>query len=234
MKLFRNIALVAALLSGAAGAFAQTPQALQAPEQPDSITAAAAVFISSNINRGVGMVFENLRDMGLEIDSAQVIALVRERVGMPYDEVAHANSGTILTEAAGRMSLQREAQFLAAAAARPGAEDIGEGVILEVLQSGEGPAVQPTDTVTFNYTGRLPSGKVFDDSFAENRPLVSQASELVRGMTLGLGHMSKGGMYRLSIPSALAYGSRGAGGVIPPDTPLEFTIQVIDINQAQQ
>lgn len=234
MKLLRNIALVAALLSGAAGAFAQNNQALQAPEQPDSITAAAAVFISSNINRGVGMVFENLRDMGLEIDSAQVIALVRERVGMPYDEVAHANSGTILTKAAGRMSLQREAQFLAAAAARPGAEDIGEGVILEVLQPGEGPAVQPTDTVTFNYTGRLPSGKVFDDSFAENRPLVSQASGLVRGMTLGLGHMSKGGMYRLSIPSALAYGSRGAGAVIPPDTPLEFTIQVIDINQAQQ
>ncbi len=225
--MLRKSFLAAAIsLALATTATAQRP----APETtaPDSITAAVAEFITGNIRQGIDMVMANVADMGLEVDSAAVLELVRQGIGRPVDPEAYRNAARTISETAERLSRIREAAFLDAAAARPGATTDADGLVLETLSQGTGPTVAAADTVVFHYKGVLPGGRVFDDT-AGGEPLSTVASGLVPGMTKGLAHMSKGGRYRLTIPSALAYGHRGAGDVIPPDTPLEFTIEIIDI-----
>ncbi len=230
------MAAAAVAVCGLASPAAVSDTRAQSVQAPDSVTDAAATFIVSNIRQGIDMVLQNIADMGLEVDSAQVISLVAERLSNPYDPEAHRNAARVLTETAQGMSAQREREFMDAARARAAAASSGatitdSGLVIETLAPGEGATVAPTDTVVFHYKGTLPGGTVFDDTTG-GEPLGTVASQLVPGMTEGLSHMSKGGRYRLSIPSALAYGSRGAGGVIPPDTPIEFTVEIVDINPA--
>ncbi len=228
MKTNRKLlTLACAALFGAGGAVGATPT----PTLTDSVTEAAAVFVTANMKNGIEVLLDNIRQMGLEADSARLVDLVAEGIRRPLDEDAYRRAGTYLTETAERISGERERAFLAAAAARPGAEVLDGGLVLETLEPGTGATVVPSDVVVFNYRGALPDGTVFDDT-AGGQPLTTVASNLVPGMTQGLTHMRTGGTYRLSIPSALGYGSRGAGGVIPPDTPLDFTIQIVEIKPA--
>lgn len=226
-KFIKKIAvLTLAILPVAGVARAEQPAALT-----DSVTEAAAVFATANMKNGIDMLLDNIRQMGLEADSARLVQMVSQGILRPLDEAAYRRAGEYLTSTAERLSSSRERQFLDAAAARPGAEVLDGGLVLETLEPGNGATIVPSDVVVFNYRGALPDGTVFDDT-AASQPLTTQASNLVPGMTQGLTHMRTGGTYRLSIPSALAYGSRGAGGVIPPDTPLEFTIQIVEIQPA--
>lgn len=227
MLRLRHLAL-AVLVGASAMAQAQTPATLT-----DSVTEAAAVFITANMQNGIRSVLDNLRGMGLEVDSARLVSRVNASLATPVSEEQYRRAGTFLNEASTRASEQRERAFMAAAAARPDAEVLDGGLVLETLEPGTGATIVPSDVVVFNYRGSLPDGTVFDDT-AGGQPLTTVASNLVPGMTQGLTHMRTGGTYRLTIPSALGYGSRGAGGVIPPDTPLEFTIQIVEIQPANQ
>lgn len=200
---------------------------------PDSITEATATFIASNVRTGIDMVLRNVADMGLSVDSAQVVALVAEKIAQPYSEAAHRASAATLTQTAARLSEEREREFLSAASARPGAQTFESGVVLEILQEGAGPNPVASDTVVFHYVGRLPGGNVFDETTG-GEPLSTKADNLVSGMTEGLSHMKVGGRYRLTIPSRHAYGSRGAGDVIPPNTPIEFTVELLQISSRQE
>ncbi len=102
------------------------------------------------------------------------------------------------------------------------------GVRLQVLEEGTGPSPTLTDIVLIDYEGRLEDGTVFDTSEGK-QPLPLPVSGAVPGFTEGLQLMKKGGTYRLWIPSVLAYGPQGAGGVIPPNANIEFKIKLIDI-----
>lgn len=229
MLRLRNIALAAALGTALLGrAAAPAPATLT-----DSVTEAAAVFITANMQNGIRSVLDNLRGMGLEVDSAALVSRVNASLTTPVSEEQYRRAGTFLNDASARIAEARERTFLAAAAARPGAEVLDGGLVLETLEPGTGATIVPSDVVVFNYRGALPDGTVFDDT-ANGQPLTTVASNLVPGMTQGLTHMRTGGTYRLTIPSALGYGSRGAGGVIPPDTPLEFTVQIVEIQPANQ
>ena len=219
--------LTAAMLCGGV-ASAQQP----ATAAPDSITSAAADFIAGNMRQGIDMVLMNISQMGLEVDSAEVVALVCQRIAQPYNAEAHEAGRNTLVHAAGEAAARVERRFLNDAAARPGAIVTENGVVIETITPGQGPTVTPDDIVVFEYRGALPDGTVFDETNGD--PITGKSSGFVPGMTEGLTYASKGGKYRLSIPSALAYGRRGAGDVIPPDTPIEFTIEIVEINPSQQ
>jgi len=103
---------------------------------------------------------------------------------------------------------------------------------------GSGPAPVKGALIRCHYTGRLASnGRVFDSSYERGRPLTFKigAGEVIKGWDLGiLGSeaegippMLEGGKRTLIIPAALGYGSRGAGGVIPPDAVLEFDVELL-------
>lgn len=124
------------------------------------------------------------------------------------------------------------------------AQKTPEGLYYTVEKKGTGPSVQPGQTVSVNYTGRLLNGTVFDTSVED----VAKANNLynpqrpyqpiefpigqgrvIKGWDMGIPLFNVGGKGKLYIPANLAYGERGAGGMIPPNSPLIFDVEVVGV-----
>ena len=85
-------------------------------------------------------------------------------------------------------------------------------------------------TVSVHYTGKLVDGTIFDSSYQRNNPIsfVLGKGQVIEGWDEGLLKMAKGGSGKFVIPSNLAYGENGAGGIIPPNSTLIFDLELID------
>lgn len=107
------------------------------------------------------------------------------------------------------------------------------GALLEVedLVAGTGDPVESGDTVTVHYLGTLTDGTVFDASWRRGMPFTTTigVGMVIPGWDQGIVGMREGGRRLLKIPSDLAYGERGSGAAIPPDTPLLFVVDLIRI-----
>jgi FKBP-type peptidyl-prolyl cis-trans isomerase len=99
-------------------------------------------------------------------------------------------------------------------------------------QVGTGAEAKAGDRVTVHYTGTLQDGTKFDSSKDRNQPFGFQlgAGKVIKGWDEGVAGMKVGGKRKLIIPSDLAYGKRGAAGVIPPDAELTFEVELLGIN----
>jgi len=111
-----------------------------------------------------------------------------------------------------------------------------KGTYVEVINPGDGPAVDSGVAVTVDYRGKTLEGTEFDSSYDSTgksvKPytfLVGAPRSAIEGWSDGLKLFKKGGKGRLFVPSYLAYGSRGAGGVIQPNTPLMFDVSIVDV-----
>lgn len=102
---------------------------------------------------------------------------------------------------------------------------------IEDIATGSGKAVQPGDTVIIHYTGRLLDGTKFDSSYDRGTPFETQigVGQVIAGWDQGVVGMKVGGKRRLTIPSSMAYGSTGVGGVIPPNAALIFEVELLQI-----
>ena len=105
------------------------------------------------------------------------------------------------------------------------------GLQYMVLKEGTGAKPGPTDKVTVHYTGRLIDGTVFDSSVERGEPATFPLNAVIPGWTEGLQLMSEGAKYRLFIPSELAYGSKGAGDQILPNSTLIFDVELIKVEK---
>ena len=105
------------------------------------------------------------------------------------------------------------------------------GLQYMVLKEGNGAKPGPTDKVTVHYTGRLLDGTVFDSSVDRGEPATFPLDQVIPGWTEGLQLMSEGSEYRLFIPSELAYGSKGAGEQILPNSTLIFDVKLIKVEK---
>ena len=105
------------------------------------------------------------------------------------------------------------------------------GLQYEDVQEGSGAAAKSGDTVDVHYTGWLTDGKKFDSSVDRGRPFSFRLGQgqVIKGWDEGVAGMKPGGKRKLTIPSALAYGTRGAGGVIPPNADLVFEVELLKI-----
>lgn len=103
------------------------------------------------------------------------------------------------------------------------------GLKYRVLRKSSGKKPIATDMVTVHYRGWLDSGKEFDSSYKRGETTSFPLNRVVKGWTEGLQLVGVGGMIELEIPAALGYGSRGAGGVIPPDATLHFLVELVEI-----
>jgi len=129
---------------------------------------------------------------------------------------------------AGRLRLEEEI-FLAANALIPGVNVTESGLQYSVIEEGDGPKPSSGDTVMVHYEGSLADGTVFDSSRARGFPESIPLEMVIPGWTEGIQLMGVGSTYRFHIPSRLAYGSRGAGQVIPPFATLIFTVELLEI-----
>ncbi len=134
-------------------------------------------------------------------------------------------------EAAAMAELNAKAgqEFLAVNGKREEVKTTSTGLQYEVLEEGEG--AQPTagDMVTVHYTGKLIDGTVFDSSVERGEPATFGVTQVIPGWVEALQMMKTGAKWRLYIPSDLAYGPQGAGGVIGPNQTLIFDVELISI-----
>ena len=118
---------------------------------------------------------------------------------------------------------------LAAAAKESGAVKTASGLVYKSLKDGTGPSPAATDVVKVNYAGTLTDGKKFDASADHGGAASFPLNRVVPCWTEGVQLMKVGGKAKLTCPSAIAYGARGAGGVIPPNATLNFEIELVGI-----
>ncbi len=105
------------------------------------------------------------------------------------------------------------------------------GLTYEDLTEGTGALAQASRTVSVHYTGWLTNGKKFDSSRDRNLPFTFDlgAGRVIKGWDEGVAGMKVGGKRKLTIPPALGYGARGAGGAIPPNATLVFEVELLSV-----
>jgi FKBP-type peptidyl-prolyl cis-trans isomerase FklB len=121
--------------------------------------------------------------------------------------------------------------FLQQNASKAGVTTLPSGLQYEVLTEGTGPKAGPTSSVTTHYHGTLINGTVFDSSYQRGQPATFGVNQVIAGWTEALQLMPEGSKWRLYIPSDLAYGKRGAGRDIGPDTALIFDVELLKVNK---
>lgn len=102
---------------------------------------------------------------------------------------------------------------------------------IEELTTGTGPEAKAGQTVSVHYVGTLTDGTKFDSSRDRGQPFSFGlgAGQVIRGWDVGVAGMQVGGIRKLTIPPEEGYGSRGAGGVIPPNATLVFEVELLDV-----
>ncbi len=106
------------------------------------------------------------------------------------------------------------------------------GLIIEEITEGTGAEATAGLGVSVHYTGWLVDGTKFDSSKDRNEPFefALGARQVIAGWDQGVSGMKVGGVRKLTIPPALGYGARGAGGVIPPNATLVFEVELLGLN----
>jgi len=134
-------------------------------------------------------------------------------------------------KAVGDKNSQAGVAFLAENAKKDGVKVTDSGLQYAVLVQGDGKKPVATDKVKVHYKGTLIDGTEFDSSYARGQPISFPLNGVIKGWTEGVALMPVGSKYKFFIPSALAYGERGAGAKIGPNATLIFEVELLAIEK---
>ena len=150
------------------------------------------------------------------------------RISSALSTLAAALSVAVFTSACA--SSPATPSTAAAAAVPAAAVTTPSGLVYQSLQDGTGAAPKASDTVSVHYRGTFPdTGKEFDSSHKRGQPIEFPLSGVIACWTEGVQKMKVGGKAKLTCPPNIAYGARGAGGVIPPNATLNFEVELLGI-----
>ncbi|MES2632697.1 MAG: FKBP-type peptidyl-prolyl cis-trans isomerase [Pseudomonadota bacterium] len=122
--------------------------------------------------------------------------------------------------------------FVGSALAQTAPVTTASGLVYQSLKEGTGASPAASDTVSVHYRGTTLDGKEFDSSYKRGQPAEFVLSRVIKCWTEGVQMMKPGGKAKLTCPSAIAYGERGAGGgVIPPNATLNFDVELISVKK---
>jgi FKBP-type peptidyl-prolyl cis-trans isomerase FklB len=129
-----------------------------------------------------------------------------------------------------KLNAEKEAglAFMTQNKSNDGVVELPSGIQYQVLKEGNGPKPKPTDKIKAHYRGALLNGNEFDSSFKRNQPFTAPLTSLIKGWQEVVPMMPQGSTWRLWIPSHLAYGDYGTGG-IPGGATLLFDIELIEV-----
>jgi FKBP-type peptidyl-prolyl cis-trans isomerase FklB len=120
-------------------------------------------------------------------------------------------------------------EFLAKNKTAPGVKALASGLQYKVLREGTGKQPTAADTVTVHYRGTLIDGTEFDSTYTRNEPATLVVNEIIPAWTEALQLMKEGAKWQLFIPPDLAYGERGAGRLIGPNSVLIFEVELVKV-----
>jgi len=131
-----------------------------------------------------------------------------------------------------RLKKEKEAQAAELDKVAAGFEETESGLRYKMIQKGDGDKAEKGQKVSVHYEGSLLSGQVFDSSYQRKQPIDFQlgVGQVIPGWDEGIGLLQVGDKARFVIPSNLAYGSSGAGGVIPPNATLIFDVELMNVS----
>ena len=129
---------------------------------------------------------------------------------------------------------QRGEVFLSENKKKEGVKTLPSGLQYKVIKAGTGKKPKLNNTVTINYRGTLVDGTEFDSSYRHGQPATFPVSGVIPGWTEALQLMEEGAKWQLFIPPNLAYGERGAGGLIGPNATLIFEVELISVQENKQ
>ena len=231
--------------AGTQGAAAAKPgQAATAAKRPGTTAAAPLKTPKEKASYAIGQnIAKGLQKDGVDVDAASLARGVRDALAgnksLLTDQEAQAALTTLATEVRAKqqakMQLAAEENkkqgdaFLAENKTKPGVVALPSGLQYKVLKEGNGPKPAPGDKVTCNYTGTLLEGKEFDSSYKRGQPVTFSVGEVIKGWNEALQLMPVGSKWQLVVPPDLAYGDRGAGQEIGPNSTLIFEVELLSI-----
>jgi FKBP-type peptidyl-prolyl cis-trans isomerase FklB len=199
---------------------------------------------TAKINYSVGyQIGSDFRLQEIEIRQDAVIRGIRDALQdaaplmtQPEMREAMADLGQRVTELKDQ---QRKAQlqqrldenlaFLEENAKKHGITTTASGLQYRVIEQGGGKHPKPDDKVLVSYRGKLIDGSVFDSTYEDGKPVTLQVDQLIKGWSEALQLMQRGDHWQLFIPPDLAYGEKGEGAIIPPNSALIFDVELIAI-----
>lgn len=184
----------------------------------------------------------NVKHQGIELNNDALTAGLKDGMSgakprLSEQEIREAMMGLQKDmeqkqQASGQKNKADGDKFLAENKNKPGVKTTASGLQYKVEKEGKGNSPKPSDTVTVNYRGTLIDGTEFDSSYKRGEPATFPVSGVIKGWTEALQLMKPGAKYQLFIPSSLAYGERGAGRDIGPNSALIFDVELLDVKSA--
>jgi FKBP-type peptidyl-prolyl cis-trans isomerase FklB len=135
---------------------------------------------------------------------------------------------------AAEKNLAEGKKFLEENKKKEGVTTLPSGLQYKVIEKGTGASPKKTDSVTVHYKGTLIDGTEFDSSLKRGKPATFRVDRVIPGWTEGLQLMKPGAKWRLFIPANLAYGERGAGSRIGPNSALVFEVELISVEAGKK
>ncbi len=186
-----------------------------------------AGFRQQSINVEPNLVLAGIRD-GMAARQGPLTEEQLRAVMMAFQQEMMEKQDEMEKKMAAENKLKSEA-FLDANKKLDSVVTLPSGLQYKVLRPGTGKSPTDKDTVVAHYVGTLINGKEFDNSYKRGEPATFPVTGVIKGWTEALKLMQVGAKWRLFIPSDLAYGERGAGGVIGPNEALIFDVELLSI-----
>jgi FKBP-type peptidyl-prolyl cis-trans isomerase FklB len=199
----------------------------------------------AKVNYSIGYQIGNdFQHQGVPLEPDALVDGIRDAIGgneaKLSEEERHATLAALQTrmhaaqqadqKAAADKNLAAAKAFLAENGAKEGVTTLPSGLQYKVLTEGTGPKPTASDTVTVHYRGTLIDGTEFDSSYKRGKPATFRVDGVIAGWTEALQLMKPGAKWELFIPAKLAYGGRGAGPRIEPNSTLIFEVELIKVN----
>jgi FKBP-type peptidyl-prolyl cis-trans isomerase FklB len=226
------------------GAPAKTPATKRSSTSAKSATALTLKTQKEKFSYSLGMKMgENLHKQSVPVDPAIMARGLRDALSGGKTLLTDDQAQAAIMEVQNDMRQKQQAKmqvegaankkegeaFLAGNKGKESIVTLPSGLEYKILKQGTGPKPTANDTVVCNYKGTLINGTEFDSSYKRGQPATFPVSGVIKGWTEALQLMPVGSKWQLFIPSDLAYGDRGAGPDIGPDSTLIFEVELMSI-----